>query len=155
MILLNNESQLIQFIELHKIKADHLRFEETIHTVFDCVRVSGFPIKEITKSIVMIGEKNELIVALVPAKYRVSTKRVGKLFGSNPPTIATPQQAFELSGYPVGGMPFIGFPAIRFVDYKVTENTYIYTGGGSERSLLKLWVNEILKLKPIIGRIRK
>ena len=137
-----------------EIKAQHLIFEESIHTVADCVEVSGFPIDEITKSIIMIGNDSETIVALVPAKFRASTKRVGKILGCPPPVIATEEQILERTGYPAGGVPFIGYPAIRLVDPKIMELEYIYTGGGSNRSLLKLWINEIKKLKPIIKRVR-
>ncbi|MHA2251781.1 MAG: aminoacyl-tRNA deacylase [Candidatus Kariarchaeaceae archaeon] len=141
-------------VEDQNVKAEHLIFEESIHTVADCIRVSGYPIEEITKSIVMIGKEDKTIVALVPAKFRASTKRVGKILNQPPPTIATTEQTLERTGYPAGGVPFIGFTAIRLVDPKIIEREYIYTGGGSNRSLLKLWVSEIKKLNPIIKRVR-
>ncbi len=82
-------------------------------------------------------------------------KRVGKLLGKTPPIIASAQQALEKTGYSVGGTPFIGYSAIRLVDKKIMEKEYVYSGGGSDRSLLKLWTSEMIRFDPIIGRIRK
>jgi prolyl-tRNA editing enzyme YbaK/EbsC (Cys-tRNA(Pro) deacylase) len=98
---------------------------------------------------------NQCILGLVPAKFRVSTSRVGKLLDIERPNVADKETTLELTGYPVGGVPFIGFSAKRLVDAKIIELEYIYTGGGSDRSLLKLWTSEIKKINPIIARIRK
>ena len=72
------EEKLIKFVNSKNIRAEHLRFDESIHTVNQCVEVTGFPIEEITKCVVMSYE-GKCVVGLVPAKYRVSTSRVAKL----------------------------------------------------------------------------
>lgn len=102
----------------------------------------------------MILEK-QCIIGLVPAKFRVSTSRVGKVLEIERPNVANKETTLKLTGYPIGGIPFIGFPALRIVDPKIMEIEYIYTGGGSDRSLLKLWTSEIKKFDPVISRIRK
>lgn len=121
----------------------------------ECVNVTGFPIELITKSVVMILE-GKCIIGLVPAKFRVSTSRVAKILNIERPNVADKSKTLELTGYPIGGVPFIGYPAIRLVDPKIMDLEYIYTGGGSDRSLLKLDTAEIERLpNTTIARIRK
>ncbi|MCE7736441.1 MAG: YbaK/EbsC family protein [Candidatus Heimdallarchaeota archaeon] len=119
-----------------------------------CVEITGFPIEEITKCVVMDYD-GKCVVGLIPAKYRVSTSRVAKTLEVQKVSVANAELVLNLTGYPVGGMPFVGFPAIRLVDNNIFDLEYIYTGGGSDRSLLKLWVSEIEQMEPIITRIRK
>jgi len=151
----DNEIRLKEYVEAQNIKAEHLVYNESLHTVADAIRVSGLGIELIAKSIVMVGQHGETIVAFVPGKSRVSTKRVGRLLDQEPPKIATAEEALKFTSYPIGGTPFIGYPAIRLVDKKIMEVETVYSGGGSDRSLLKLWTSEISKFDPIVGRIRK
>lgn len=153
--MIQYEKKLIQFIDKKGINAEHLIFDESIHTVADCTRVTGFSIDYITKSIIMVDQKDETIIGLIPAKFRVSTKRVGKLLGIPLPIVASPEKVLEKTGYPAGGMPFIGYIGILLVDNRILEKEYIFTGGGSSRSLLKIPIVEILKLEPLVARIRK
>jgi Cys-tRNA(Pro)/Cys-tRNA(Cys) deacylase len=90
---------------------------------------------------------------MVPAKFRVSTERLGKVLGTEPPEMANPSEAFKRTGYPVGGMPCFGYDAILIIDPKVLEKEYVYTGGGSEFSIVKISAEELKKLNPIIQRI--
>ncbi len=149
------ETRLKEYVEAQNIKAEHLVYKESLHTVADAVRVSGIGIELIAKTIVMVGQDGKTIVAFVPGKSRASTKRVGKLLNQAPPNIASAEEALELTGYPIGGTPFIGYPAIRVVDKKILEVEAVYSGGGSDRSLLKLWTSEIEKFDTKIARIRK
>ena len=150
-----NEARLKEYVETQNIKAEHLVFNESLHTVADAIRVSGIGIELIAKTIVMVGQEGETIVAFVPGNSRASTKRVGRLLNQKPPKIATAEEALKITSYPIGGTPFIGYPAIRLVDKKILEVEAVYSGGGSDRSLLKLWTSEISKFDAIVGRIRK
>ncbi len=152
---LENETKLQKYVDTHNIKAEHLVYKESLHTVADAIRVSGIGIDLIAKSIVMIGQNGDTIIAFVPGKSRASTKRVGKLLNQNAPKIASAEEALSNTGYPIGGTPFIGYPATRVVDKKIMEIEAVYSGGGSDRSLLKLWTSEISKFDVTIGRIRK
>ena len=151
----DNETRLKEYVKAQNIKAEHLVYNESLHTVADAIRVSGIGIELIAKTIVMVGQHGETIVAFVPGNSRVSTKRVGRLLNQKPPKIATAEEALKITSYPIGGTPFIGYPSIRLVDKKILEVVAVYSGGGSDRSLLKLWTSEISKFDPIVGRIRK
>jgi prolyl-tRNA editing enzyme YbaK/EbsC (Cys-tRNA(Pro) deacylase) len=150
--MIDEEEKLKEFIKKNNIEAEHLRFDESIHSVQEYMRVTKIPLELITKTMIFKSEKG-VIAALVPAKFRVSTTRVAKIIKTKP-LIASAFEAYELTGYPVGGMPFFGYESTLIVDPKVLEKEFIYTGGGSEYSTIKISTKEIIKLKPIIQRIR-
>jgi prolyl-tRNA editing enzyme YbaK/EbsC (Cys-tRNA(Pro) deacylase) len=70
--------------------------------------------------------------------------------------LANAEEILKGTGYPAGGVPSFGYDAIFLVDPRITELTYVYTGGGSPNSLIKISVLELLKAnKGTVVRIRK
>ncbi|OGX32319.1 MAG: hypothetical protein A2787_10195 [Omnitrophica WOR_2 bacterium RIFCSPHIGHO2_01_FULL_48_9] len=157
----NCESKLKKYISEHNIRAEHLRFEKSLHSVQELLRVTGLPLEEITKTIIFTGGDNgerthemrqSAVAAMIPAMFRVSASRLKEAVGFDV-EIAMPKEALERTGYPVGGMPCFGYDAMLIVDPKVLDREYVYTGGGSEFSIIKMATSEILKFSPIIKRV--
>ena len=132
-MIINEEEKLKQFIKDNKIIVEHLKYEKSLHTVQDLLRVTGLDLEFITKTMIFKGKQGKTIAAMVPAKFRVSTKRIGKILGTEPPELANQNKAYKRTG--------------------VLEKEYVYTGGGSEFSIVKISSEELKKLKPIIQKI--
>ncbi|TAL48600.1 YbaK/EbsC family protein [archaeon] len=148
------EEKLNDFIKTNNISAKHLQFDEGIHTVQDTLRVTGIDLKYITKSMIFKDRQGRTVVGMVPAEFRVSTSQLCKAMNASV-ELCSPQESLERTGYPVGGMPCFGYDAVVVIDNKIFENEHIYTGGGSEFSLVKISTEELKRiLKPIIARIR-
>ena len=153
--MINEEAKLKKFIKEQGIQAEHLRFDESLHTVQDILRVTGIDLKNITKTMIFKGPQGRTIAAMVPAEFRVSESRLSKAAGFENLELANPNVAHERIGYPVGGMPCFGYEAILVIDPTVFEQEYIYTGGGSEFSITKLSTQELKRVThPIIQRIK-
>ncbi|MEW9502460.1 YbaK/EbsC family protein [Jeotgalibacillus marinus] len=72
------------------------------------------------------------------------------------PCLANEEQVLNGTGYPAGGVPSFGFDAVFLIDPKVIELEYVYTGGGSPNSLVKVNVKELLEINNgIVVRVRK
>ena len=154
-MIINEEAKLKQFIKDNNINAEHIRFEQSIHTVKQCVDVSGFPISQITKTMIFKAPQGKIVAAMVPAEFRVSSSRLRKATGFEDLELANPSESRKRTGYPVGGMPFFGYECIFVVDPRVLEQEYICTGGGSEFSITKIGTSELKRItNPIIQRIR-
>jgi len=70
--------------------------------------------------------------------------------------IATPDEVFEKTGFPCGGTPSFGYQARFLIDERVTQKEVVYTGGGSENSLVKIRTSDLLKASGgQVVRIRK
>jgi prolyl-tRNA editing enzyme YbaK/EbsC (Cys-tRNA(Pro) deacylase) len=103
----------------------------------------------------MDAEQN-LIVAIVKGEDRVSTKKVGRALGIERPKTANPQEILEKTGYICGGVPSFGYTATFLIDPKVMDKEVVYSGGGSQNSLIKISPVELQKANQgQIIRIRK
>lgn len=139
------EEKLIDFIMVNNIKAEHLVFETSCHSVEDAAKTINTSPQDIVKNICLIDEQGNFIVAIIKGEDRVSLSKVGKVLGTRTPKIATPEEILKNTGYPCGGVPSFGFNAIFLIDQRVMEREYVYTGGGSQRSLVKISTTELIR----------
>jgi Cys-tRNA(Pro)/Cys-tRNA(Cys) deacylase len=144
------------FIAENNIGAIHLVLKESCHSVQDAAIAINVSQHDFVKNICLLDNKEQLILAIVKGEDRVSTTRVGKALNIERPRLATEDEILAHTGFPAGGVPSFGFTAIFLVDPKVTQLPYIYTGGGSQFSLIKVETNSMLQAnKGQVIRIRK
>lgn len=139
------EQKLLDYIKLHRIDAELLRFNQSCHSVTEAAQAVGTSPENLVKNICLIDQDNNLIVAIVKGEDRVDPSLIGITFAIKPPRIATPAEILEKTGYPCGGVPSFGYPARFLVDPKVLEKETIYTGGGSPTALVKIATVELVK----------
>lgn len=152
----NYEEKLKKFISDNDISAEYLSFKQSCHSVEDAANAAHANIDDFVKNICIIDRKGNLIVAIVKGEDRASTSKVGKILGIEQPRLATEDEILAKTGYPCGGIPSFGFPAIFLIDPKVMEKEVLYSSGGSEYSLIKIAIKELQKANDgTITRIRK
>ncbi|GAA0440245.1 MAG: aminoacyl-tRNA deacylase [Bacillota bacterium] len=145
-----------QYIDDNHLDVEYLEVNESCHSVREAANAVGGRICEFVKNICMISKEGQLIVAIVNGQDRASTSRVGKALHIDRPRLADEDEVLRQTGYPIGGVPSFGFAATFLIDPKVTELEYVYTGGGSINSLVKINVRTLIEVnKGIIARIRK
>lgn len=132
------EEKLKRYMLDTHIDAEQLIFQDTCHSVEEAAAAANVAPEDFIKSICMINENGELIVAIVKGENRASTSRVGKLLNIEPPRMATPEEIVEKTGYICGGVPGFGYEATFLIDPRVMETEFVYTGGGSPNSLTKI-----------------
>ncbi len=148
--------QLERWIQQNGIDADVMRFDTSCHSVADAVAATGAGIEAIVKNLCMIADDGDLIVAILPGAERASTTRVGKALEMPPPRMATADEVLARSGYPAGGTPSFGFSARFVVDPQVMDRDIVYTGGGSDRALVRIAPSELLRANAAtVARVRK
>ncbi len=152
-----DEERLKQYIREHAIQAEHMHFEQSCHSVEEAAQAAGADAHhDFVKNICMIDGDGNLIVAIVKGEDRASTERVGKALNKERPRMATPEEILEKTGYPCGGTPSFGYTATFLIDERVMEKNAVYSGGGSENSLVKISPQELLRAnKGRIVRVRK
>ncbi len=70
--------------------------------------------------------------------------------------MATPEEILAKTGYPCGGTPPFGYQATFLIDPRVMEKEIVYTGGGSESSLIKIATQGLVQANQgLTVRIRK
>ncbi len=150
------EEKLKKILQENKIEAEHIHFDETVHTVEDACRAANAEPDDFVKTICMLGAQDQVIGALVPGSYRASTSRVAKALGIERPSVATPEQALEKTGYLVGGTPPFGYEGTFLIDPLIMEKAYVYVGGGAPSALVKISTKELKRVvNGEIARVRK
>lgn len=150
------EEKMKTYIDEKKIECEYLIFEASCHSVADAALAANANISEFVKNICFIGNDKQLIVAIVKGENRASSKKVAKLLNIDSLRTATSDEMLAYTGYPCGGTPSFGFDAKFIIDPKVLEQKYIYTGGGSERSLVKISPESLKQANfALIAKVRK
>ena len=150
------EEKLKQFIATHHIQAEHLSFERSCHSVAEAAETVGAEPENFVKNICMTDAQGSIIVAIVTGEDRASTSRVAKALGVEQVWTMAPEEVTAKTGYPCGGTPSFGFAAQFLVDPRVMEKDLVYTGGGSETSLIRLSPQILLQVNEgTIVRIRR
>jgi len=139
------KEKIKKYLKDNHIKAEHLSFETSCHSVEEAAEAVNASAEDFVKNICLINKEGNLIVAIVKGEDRASTQKIGKVLGIERPRTADPQEILEKTGFICGGVPSFGYVATFLIDPKVMEKEAIYSGGGSEKSLIKISPQELLK----------
>ncbi len=127
-----------------------IEFDEPVRTVEEATR--QVPADRIIKSIVLIGSDKKPILAILPAKNRISYKKIKTLLKVKDVRLAQPDEVLEHSGYPVGGVPPFNKINRILLDPTIQRNARSIAGGGDPDKLVELETRDILEfLDPIIA----
>jgi Cys-tRNA(Pro)/Cys-tRNA(Cys) deacylase len=130
--------RLRQYIVDHSIQAEILVFSQSTHSVAEAALAAHALPEDFVKNICLIDSLDRLIVAIVKGEDRVDRIKIGSLLGVPSPRLAAPEEILQRSGYPCGGTPSFGFPALFLMDDHVFAKTEVITGGGSETALMRI-----------------
>jgi len=151
-----HEEKIKHYMQEKDIRGEHLTFETSCHSVEEAARTVNAEPEDLVKNICLIDSEDHLIVAIVKGEDRVSTKKIGKALEIDRPKTANPQEIINKTGYICGGVPSFGYSATFLIDPRVMEKEVVYSGGGSENSLIKISPTELQKANQgKIIRIRK
>ena len=127
-----------------------IEFNEPVRTVEEAARkVSA---DKIIKSIVLVGSDKKPILAILPAKNKISYKKIKTLLKVKDVRLAQPDEVLEHSGYPVGGVPPFNKISRILLDPTVRRNARSIAGGGDPDKLVELETRDMLEfLDPIIA----
>lgn len=150
------EQKLKRFIDEKRIDAEHLVFDQSCHSVAEAADAAGVQPEDLVKNVCMVDSRGNLIVAVVKGEDRASTSRIAKALGIERPRLAAPEEILQKTGYPCGGTPSFGYAARFLVDERVMEKSVVYTGGGSDKSLVRIAPAELLRAnRGELARVRK
>ena len=139
------EEKMKKYIKDNHIKAEHLSFKTSCHSVAEAMQAVNTSVEDFVKNICLIDNKGNLIVAIVKGENRASTSKISIQLGIERPRTANPQEILQKTGFVCGGVPSFGYPATFLIDPKVMGKEVVYSGGGSEKSLIKISSQELLK----------
>ena len=102
--------------------------------------------ERIAKSIVMIDSNGNSLLAIVPAKSRVSHRRLKEILSVRDVRLANTEEVLQHSGYPAGGVPPFNQIKRVFVDPQVLEKDTAIVGGGDIDKLLEVKTRDLIEV---------
>ncbi len=132
------KEKIMIFARDNDVQGECLHFETSCHSAQEAADVAGADILDIVKNICYITENDDVVTAIVQGQEKVDKDKIKALLGGGDIRMATKDEVLLKTGYPTGGVPSFGYPALFLVDTKVLERQYVYTGGGDEYSLFKI-----------------
>jgi prolyl-tRNA editing enzyme YbaK/EbsC (Cys-tRNA(Pro) deacylase) len=138
------DEKLIAYMAENHIQAEHLIFKESCHSVEEAAIAANATPHDFVKNICMLDDQDHLIVAIVKGEDKTDLSKIKTILGVKKLRTATADEILKHSGYICGGVPSFGYKATFFIDTKVMDNAIVYTGGGSQNSLVRISPHDLL-----------
>ncbi len=102
------------------VSLEIVSFDESTHTAQEAAAAVGADLGQIVKSLVFVVPRDDggqdPVLCLVSGRNRVDVARLAAVTGDQEIRRATAREAYELTGFSIGGIPPIGFEgAIRVI----------------------------------------
>ena len=149
-----NSEKLKSYLSEKNIPHEIQEFQMSVHTVEMAAGAVGVSLDQMIKTVVMIDSKNDTVVTIIRGDDRMSISRVGFQMKLDGLRMASADEVLQRTGYPIGGVPPLGFSAKFAIDVKVKDMMHCWAGGGSDRALMKLNPADIIKdTNAFVGKI--
>ena len=119
----------------------------TIHTA-DAAAVTGMDLHRISKNLIARTSDGRYASLIIPGDRRLNYKEAAKALGAKNINLLPFNEAHEISGYPPGGTPSIGYEKELDVvlDEELMRFDTFYCGGGSTKMLLELRRDDVIRI---------
>ena len=103
---------------------------------------------KIVKTLVFVNQDSKPLIAIVRADCNVSRHKFESCSHSKSVKLASDEIAEKATGYPTGGIPPVGYKRRLpvYLDQQALNNEYVWCGGGTRARLVKLKVQDIIRL---------
>jgi Ala-tRNA(Pro) deacylase len=145
--------KLKDYLEKNQVRYE-VGVHERVYTSQEIAAAMHVPGKELTK-VIMVKADGKMVMLVLPASYRVETKKLKKVFQCKRLRIAKEKDFEEL--FPdceIGAMPPFGnlYNLEVWVDQILTEDEFIVFQAGSHVETLKIKYNDYAQLvNPKVG----
>ena len=146
---MNAVEKLRRFLNEKNVDSELLEFKQSVHTVKEAADAANAKPEDFVKSITFVSE-DRVVVGIVLGNCRVDAGKVSLAAGVKKLKMATPSQIRSFSGFEAGGVPPFGFRASFIADRSVFEKNIVYAGGGSNRALVRISPNEMLRVNEAV-----
>lgn len=146
------DKDVAAYLNAHAVAARLVYPDTPTPTVADAAEALGVSSERIVKSLVFIADEAPYLV-IAAGEARVSQKRLRDVLGVSRRKLrmASPEEAFAVSGFEVGAMPPFGHrqPLPTLLDTLTVptdqpDKTIVYAGGGSKAAMVELSVATLL-----------
>lgn len=145
-----NKTNAARILDQKKIQYELVPYEvdENDLAATHVARQLGEDIEQVFKTLVLRGDKNGLLVCVIPGDKEVDLKKAAKLSGNKKVEMIAMKELLPLTGYIRGGCTPIGMkkPYPTWIHLTCGEFPFIYISAGQRGLQLKLNPSDLLKV---------
>jgi Cys-tRNA(Pro)/Cys-tRNA(Cys) deacylase len=146
-------SDLRRKITEMNLHAEFLDFDSSVHTVEDAAKAAGVDASDMNKNLLLVAASGMPVIAVLSGTDHLDLQKLETLIGRGI-RMAKASEVSKIIGFDAGAVPVVGINATVVVDPKATQKAFLYSSGGSTRSLVRIQTDKFLKsTKPIVGDI--
>src|SRR5215211_6049388 len=148
----NGDQEYVQrlddYLRTTGVDYEFLRPGKPMPTVPLAAAAIGVDEAQILKSLLFEGKAGNVVLVIASGIFPVDPTAIAEASGLVEPRLARTSKVLQLTGYPAGGVPPVGHtsPIKTLIDDRVMLLDVAFGGGGSERVLLRIRPNDILRL---------
>lgn len=109
---------------------------------------TGIDIERLTKTLVILDDKKEPLIAIIPGNRKLSYSKLRKRIGSKKVRWIESRNAQSYTGYPPGATPMVYHKMNMKVvlDKSLSHYHTIYGGGGTTKRIVEMLVDDVIRL---------
>lgn len=154
----NNVQKVAEYLKNKGVNAEILHFKHKVVSAVMASEVSGFPLNKIVKTLIVIADKKPYAI-MIGGNRRLDYGKLRKLLKCKKVRLAKRDEVKEITGFDIGEVCPLSYTLERIpkiIDEEIIKKDVVLTGGGSQYTLVKIKVKELLKtLTPIVANISK
>ena len=139
---------LENFLKSRNIEYELIRHGKT-YRADEASKELGIPISDIVKSVLFMTSEGKPVLVIVRGDKRVDQGKLARKLGTRKLRLATRDELLRISGYEAGAVPPVGhinkIPTL--IDNSIPIDAWVYAGGGSIGSSLKIKLRDIVQLQ--------
>ncbi|MGC8558237.1 MAG: aminoacyl-tRNA deacylase [Nitrososphaeria archaeon] len=145
------ENDLSRFLDSNGIKYKIIKHGNS-YRADEASRELGINISKIVKSVLFITSEGDAILAILRGDKRVDQRKLAKDLGTKKLRLASKDEVRRITGYEAGTLPPVGHKAKikTLIDSSLSADEFVYAGGGSIGSSLRIMVKDIILLQNAI-----
>ena len=152
------KTNAIRELEIHKIEHSTKEYEVDENNL-DAISVAlkvGEDITRVFKTLVLLNDKKEMVVACIPGMEKLDLKKLAKLSGNKKLEMLPMKDLLAYTGYVRGGCSPIGIKKkhTAFIHESALENKTIFVSGGMRGIQIEIEPQKLIDyLKLTVGDI--
>ena len=142
-----HKTNAMRLLDARGIPYEPVAYSPAIHSGDEVARVIGEPPGKVFKTLVLVGERNDWLLVMMPSDRELNLKQCASGVGAKRVRMAARKEAESKTGLLAGGispLALIGKPFQVFLDRQALEWDTIYVSAGQRGYNLRIAVSDLL-----------
>ncbi len=142
-----HKTNALRLLDARGISYEPVAYSPAIHSGDEVARLIGEPPGRVFKTLVVVGERNDWLLVMMPSDHELNLKKCASGVGAKRVRMAARKEAEAKTGLLAGGispLALIGKPFQVYLDQQALAWDAIYVSAGQRGYNLRIAVDDLL-----------